>query len=462
MEPQAQSEHETWHLILFDRSEPQILLKKTDAGFVLPAVDVPRWERLAENLTIKVKDKWGCDAVCLFSPTNTSEGTADDKHYEVMECWNRSERNGETEWRTIVSLADDSSKDEAGFRVIEACIRELDRYERDPDSPFARKGWIDELRDWIANVIRPLGLEISGSFRQHNAGPTFNLTRFETTASAVWFKAVGEPNRQEFPITLKLADLFPKFLPEVLGTRTEWNGWLSREARGINPGEVKSGALWERAATALAKLQIESISQSNSILATGARDLRFEALLAVIDPFFDLMQRLMDQQTTASPARLNREELSLLKVQVDDALRLFQDFGIPNTLGHLDLNPCNVIASEDECVFLDWAEAYVGHPFFSLEYLLQHFQKTGASTDCQAQILDAYKTPWRQLMSCDSIDEGLRLTPLSAVFAFAVGTEAWKDQDELRDPKIAGYLRSLARRMSREAAQLMERRSRHV
>jgi hypothetical protein len=34
-----------------------------------------------------------------------------------------------------------------------------------------------------------------------------------------------------------------------------------------------------------------------------------------------------------------------------------------------------------------------------------------------------------------------------------------KDEERLRDPKIAGYFRGLARRMNREAMQVLERRS---
>ena len=128
-----------------------------------------------------------------------------------------------------------------------------------------------ELRHWTAHVIRPLGLELTGPLRQYNASPSFSLIRFETNGPAVWFKAVGEPNLREFPITLKLAELFPRFMPEVLGTKPEWNGWLSREVDGQNLGETKDIALWEQAATDLARLQIQSISRIRNPFCVRAR-----------------------------------------------------------------------------------------------------------------------------------------------------------------------------------------------
>lgn len=318
---------------------------------------------------------------------------------------------------------------------------------------------MSELRDWTAHVIQPLGLELTGPLRQHNAGPAFNLIRFETTGPAVWFKAVGEPNLREFPITMKLVELFPMFMPEVLATKPKWNAWLSREVDGKNLGETKDLALWEQTAAFLARLQIESISESESMMHLGAHDLRFDTLFSVIEPFFDVVGRLMDEQPTVPPAILSREELSLLRLLVDDALTQLADLRIPNTLGNLDLNPGNILVSGDRCIFLDWAEIYVGHPFFSLEYLLAHFGRGADSNSYdRSRMVDAYTTPWRKWVSNDRITEALAVTPLAAVFTYAVGIDAWKHDVRLRDPKIAGYIRSLARRMNREAIEL-ERRS---
>jgi hypothetical protein len=316
------------------------------------------------------------------------------------------------------------------------------------------------LRRWTGEVIRPLGLELAGPFCQYNASPSFSLIRFETNGPAVWFKAVGEPTLREFPVTLKLAERFPRFIPEVLGTKPEWNGWLSREVDGQNLGETKDTTSWEQAATELARLQIESISESQAILQFGAHDLEAKCLLTAVDPFFDLVARLMEEQPKVPPAILSRDELSLLKLRIEDALTLLEDLRIPDTLGHLDLNPWNVIVSVDDCVFVDWAEAYVGHPFFSFEYLVEHFRRA-IDTDValESRLASCYSAPWQQLLSGEIVAEALALAPLAAVFACATGSGAWKNQERLEDPKVAGYFRSLARRMNREAIQFADRRS---
>jgi phosphotransferase family enzyme len=457
MKSQEQFEREICSVIVMGRNGTEVLLETAESGFAFPALDVPRWERLAQNLTAAVRRKWGCDAVCLFT---LDHGPENGERYEVMECFRDQRRKKEAAWKPIRSLTADSFQDESQFLILEDCLHQLDGYERDPSSPFARRGWFAEVHGWTAEIIRPFGLELTGSFCQYNAGPSFSLIRFETNGPAVWFKAVGEPNLREFPITLKLAERFPRFIPEILGTKPEWNGWLASEADGTNLGETKDITLWERAASGLARLQIESISESQSLLQSVAHDFGAKRLLSAVDPIFDVVARLMDQQPKAPPEILSREELSLLKLRVEDALTLLEDWRIPHTLGHLDLNPWNIIVSQDRCVFLDWAEAYIGCPFFSFEYLIEHFRRnSGANITFESELVEAYKTPWRQVLPDKAISEALALASLPAVFAYAAGTQVSKDEERLRDPKIAGYFRGLARRMNREAMQVLERRS---
>ena len=62
------------------------------------------------------------------------------------------------------------------------------------------------------------------------------------------------------------------------------------------------------------------------------------------------------------------------------------------------------------------------------------------------------------MLSQDCVSEAI-LAPLLAVFAYAVGTGAWMQPVRLSDPKVAGYLRSLVRRMNHEANALSDRRS---
>jgi hypothetical protein len=459
-----QIDRETCRVIVFGQNRSHILVVADSArpGFSLPSLQIPRWQRPAENLTAAVRREWGCDGICLFTATVTLPGVCSNElHYEVMECLPSVEMQSDRAvWTPIDGVKRERFHDEADFSALQQSLAELDGYAADPAAPFVKSGWFAELQTWVAEICRPLGLQLTGSLCQLNASPSFSLIRFETNGADVWFKAVGKPNLREFPITLELTRLFPKYLPVLVGKRPEWNGWLSLSAGRKNLSETQEISSWESAVTSLARLQAESICITAPILSAGAHDLRAGKLLASVDPFLHVMAQLMQQQTKEPPPILTRHELDLLGLRLEDAITLLEDLRIPDALGHLDLNPGNIILSANGCVFVDWAEAYVGHPFFSFQYLLEHFRRVvGADAALESRLMTAYSQVFERLFPSDVIAEALALSPLLAVFAYATGTDVWKDQDKMQDPQVAGYFRGLARRMNREAIQLMDRRS---
>jgi hypothetical protein len=459
-----QSERESCRVIMFGHSRSHILLVADEAshGFCLPSVQIPRWQRPAENLTTTVKSEWGCAGICLFTPTVTFPSLcSNEPRYEAMECLPSAEMQSDRAvWTPIGGLKRERFHDEADFSALQQTLAEVDCYSGDPATPFASSGWFAELQTWVAEICRPLGLQLTGSFCQLNASPSFSLICFETNESDVWFKGVGEPNLREFRITLELTRLFPKHLPEFVDKRPEWNGWLSLSAGRTNLSETQEVSSWESAVTSLARLQIESIGKSTPILSSGAHDLRAGKLSASVRPFLDVMEHLMQEATKAAPPILTRHDLELLGLRIEDSLTLLEQLRIPDALGHLDLNPGNIILSANGCVFVDWAEAYVGPPFLSFQYLLEHFRRAvTADNALESRLSAAYSQVFVELFPSDVIAEALGLAPLLAVFAYATGSGVWRDQEKLRDPKIAGHFRSLARRMNREAIQLMDRRS---
>jgi hypothetical protein len=225
-----------------------------------------------------------------------------------------------TQWVPVSGLSQECLIDCCDYLAIQQSIALCSAEVKDSSvGPFARLDWFKELREWVQTVIEPSGFHLNERFRQLNASPSFSLVRFETDGPAVWFKAVGEPNQREFPITSTLAQLFPNYLPGILATRPDWNGWLTREVAGKLLCDVQEVALWERAAAALAELQIESIDHGARVLAAGARDLGATALSKLIQPFIEIMAQLMERQSRVPPAAVGRKELLLLGDRIQSA-----------------------------------------------------------------------------------------------------------------------------------------------
>jgi len=457
-----QGGHEAFRIIVLGPDRKDILVVPDGDRFALPSVEIPRWQRVAENLSEAVKAGWGEEIVCLFELSELTGTHGTGIHYQVARHWGTA--GGPkipTKWVPVAALSKDSLTDVTDHSAIQQSIAQCGADgETSPEGPFTGLGWFDELREWIEEVIEPLGFHLNGRFRQLNASPSFSLIRFDTDGPALWFKAVGEPNQREFPITCELSRLFPRYVPVVLATRPEWNGWLTREAAGKLLSEAQEDTLWEKSTSSLADLQIDSIDHGAHILAAGARDLGVNVLSKMVGPFIETMMQLMERQIKTSPAPLNRKELLLLADRLQTALDALETLGIPETLGHLDLNPGNIVASLDRCLFLDWAEAYIGNPFFTFQYLLEHLRRTAAGdSPLEIGLVSSYRRPWERMVGSTAMDDALGLTPLLAAFAYAAGTELWHDEERIQDPATAGYLRSLARRMHREANSLSEGRS---
>jgi len=453
-----QSDHVIYRVLVFGREGTEILLTRSDSGVQFPEVTIPRWERLAENITSRMKQEWGVEVVCLFEP---DWPLADETfRYIVTRHWRVcGSRPAPLQWIPVTELAANLFVNFDDFRVVHESLAKCRQSPSDAEiGAFARLSWFEQVCKWAGQALAPRGLHLTGGFRQLNACTTFSLIRFETNGPAVWFKAVGKPKEREFSITVSLAQLFPDYVPELLASNLLWNGWLTSEFNGAELVERRELEVWKLAAKRLASLQIESLGKVMQFRGAGAHDLNPAELSTMIDPFLEIIGELMAQQSKIPPSVLTQQELASLGEHINDALAVI-DHWIPEALGHLDPNPGNIMIAPGRCVFLDWAEAYVGHAFYTFEYLLEHFRHTfGDDEQLKRELTESYAAQWRDTVSCRAVADALAVTPLLAVFAYAAGGGLAWDRESLRQPSFAGYLRGLARRMNREANRIIERR----
>jgi len=461
MSAQQQIDRNTYRLILTRRHGTELLCFPDGPHYALPSVDIPRQQRVAEQINNEVKKRWDLDTYSLFSFACEPPADSSSPQFQIMEC---TYPNGLLPplvcWVPLSSLTDTSFRDSGDFRKIHAALMGIGTDGPSANTgPFAMPGWLGTLQSWIQQRIQPLDLQLTGQFQQLNASPAFNLIRFETNGPALWFKAVGEPNLHEFRIVSTLATLFPSFLPHIVASRPEWHAWLMTEAEGTMPSADSDFAAWKTVSARLAELQIASLHETPRLLAAGCRDISATSLLNCVDDFFAIMAELMKHQTKTPPSVLSPEDLLALSTRLKDALSDLAASGIPDTLNHLDFNPGNILVSGDRCIFIDWAEAAIGHPFLTFQYLLEHFTRLcPESFSRQAELTSSYAEQWECFASPLAISRSLTLAPLAAVFTYAVANNTWRDSARLAHPQTAAYFRSLARRMKREADALENRR----
>jgi len=448
-----QSGPDRYRVILLDRNGMQVLLVRNGTRLAFPEVEVPCFQRIAPNLSAAVKREWGQEVLCLFPLGNvTSSKVPRGQRYYLAQAFHCRDAARQSSWVPMASLRPSAFRDSADYGTLSACRARFSPNGGNTSGPFEKLGWFPEVTAWIDKSIGPSGLRLTGTFRQLNASAAFSLIRFETNGPAVWFKAVGEPNVHEVEISRYLARFYPDFVPNILAVREQWNAWLTTEAQGTHLDEHSDIETWIMVAKTLADLQIASIGHSLHLIKAGCRDVRACALIDSVDPLLEAMATLMEQQTKVSPAPLGRKELAVLGTQLKDVLSAYSNLDIRNTLGHLDFNPGNIIASQGHCVFLDWAEACVGPPFLTVQFLIERLRRLRrADESWELRLLSAYSENWRSLVGNREITEALAVAPLLAAFTYTASAGTWRDASRLNDPDIARHFRSLTRRIKHEA-----------
>jgi hypothetical protein len=448
---------DTYRLIVTRRNASEFLLRSDGTAWSLPSVEIPQGRRIAEHLGAELYAQWGYRGYCLLA-TAVATGLPRCAVMEVAEsdevapagsCW----KPRHIATSLPIEPLDDRTLLKKSIEELSSCCR------KPHGTPFAMPGWLSELLAWAEQQLEPFGVNLTGAFTQLNASPAFSLIRLETSGSAVWFKATGEPNRRELAITTCLTRLFPGYLPELLGVNAAWNGWLMREACGRTLDDCTGLASWRRTAKHLARLQIGSIGKQNELLEAGCLDLRLAKLIDKVDPFVDRMRQLMAAQEKLMPARLTETELVCLRSDLKEACLRLSELRLPDTLGHLDFNPGNIVVSPEGCVFLDWAEACITSPLLTLEHLREHFRRScSRDTRTMNSLAAAYVRAWQQYFSTDTLQKAMVISPLVAVFAYAAGSNLWWLPEPRLPPSAAGYFRSLTRRMYRETIAIAKRR----
>jgi hypothetical protein len=459
MKPADQIDPQTYRLIVLRRDGSEILFSSSGSGWSLPCVEVSPRKRIAQQLVSKLKGEWGLQAYCLFLPSLiTPDRNAQSGNYAVLESI---KHNGEApkgaSWMPCKGSLCQFTQSIEDNNAIKESFCELDSYANQPQTgPFGRPGWLRDLFIWAQEQLNSLELRVNGNFQQFNGSPTFSLIRLETNGPATWFKATGEPNRHELSITVGLTRLFPRNLPVILGVHPSWNGWLSEEVSDATLDQFTELSVWEKVAKDLAELQIASIGKDAELLDARCKDLRLPIVADLIEPFFARMSEFMGAQQKETPPPLTNSQLSFLANRLKESCSLLHDLNFPHALGHIDFNPGNILISPSRSVFLDWAEGCVTNPLVTFEYLHEHARRVHIQDSASEKITAAYLRPWEAFLSSDDLARGMTVAPLFAVFVYALAGKAWCSPDTLHNPRRSGYLRSLTRRMYREATQAVE------
>jgi hypothetical protein len=273
-----------------------------------------------------------------------------------------------------------------------------------PSDRWRDPGFLDEAHSWIAERLAEQGRSVAGAVEQPHVTDWSTVMRVPTDAGVVWFKANDETMRHEAAVTTLIAPLSAGRVPTPLASDPR-TGWLlladaGPRLRDVIP-EERSLERWYDVLEAYARIQVACEDQVGALLAAGLPDRRlptlpgaYDALLAQLD---DLDPRLPDADAIA------------------DLCDRLAAYGIRETVQHDDLHDGQVFLGAGLHQVLDWGDACISHPFFTLAVTVEGVIAWGVDDEEGSEDLEphlaAYLRPYaeRYPLTDDELQEAARL-----------------------------------------------------
>ena len=224
---------------------------------------------------------------------------------------------------------------------------------REPDFVERSHAWIDER-------LVDLGRTRTGEVEQPHVTDWSTVMRVPTDGGTVWFKANDDTMVHEAAVLEVVAARSGGRVPAPL-VRDPGTGWMLLADGGRRLRELveeeRSLARWQDVLAAYARVQIACEDVVDELLALGLPDRRLTTLPGA---YADLVAALPDADRRLPPGS-----------DIEELCTRLAAYGIRETVQHDDLHDGQVFLSDGVHQVLDWGDACVSHPFFTLAVTLE-------------------------------------------------------------------------------------------
>ncbi len=270
--------------------------------------------------------------------------------------------------------------------------------------------FLADAHAWIRARLADLDVRLTGPVGQTHDRPWSTVLRVPTDRGPIFFKASASATRHEAAIVAFLAQRWPEVVPAPLAVDLE-QGWMLMADAGIRLRELveaeRDVSRWLDVLPLYAGLQADLAGAAADFLALGAPDLRLAVLPARYEALLDELEALDrleaadgDDRPSVPTARPSGEMRRLRHAvpRVAAMCTELAGYRIAETIQHDDLNDGAVYSRDGRYLILDWGDACVSHPFFSMSVTLEGVIGWGVD-DVQGSVdvtpfRDAYLAPF--------------------------------------------------------------------
>lgn len=289
---------------------------------------------------------------------------------------------------------------------------------------WERAGWFGDAKLWMQARLREAGYELQGSVDQlKGAWGWSSILKAETDKGAMYFKADYDKPPQEAAVVLKLAERWPRNVPQVITSDAGRNWMLTSDFGGAGLETLDTGHFLN-AVSLFAKMQRSTAPDIHQWRLLGCSDMTPDALLR-------LTRRLIADKTVlcSGEGGLRREELAELEhrtQQIEQMLTLLASSALPNAVSNEDFKPGNVAVCGGEYLFYDWGNTVITHPMFGINYFLNRMSRpasedgfrwrNGLEDEARRALMSAFLAQWADYAPLDQLSSEFwlcrRLYPL--------------------------------------------------
>jgi hypothetical protein len=294
--------------------------------------------------------------------------------------------------------------------------------------------------EWIRRYVEPVG-----AIAMTHDRPWATVMRVPVAGGVTWFKACAPVQAFEPRLTAELFARWPDRVTEVLAV-DEARSWLLLGDAGIAVGERGNPPeAWLEALPSYAELQQGEAAYALDHLDHGVPDLR----MAALPPGYE---RLLASELPLAQDEVNR--LRDYAPRFTDLCAALAEVGIPESVQHDDLHMKNLYSDAGNFRIVDWGDASIAHPFFSLVEtfrFLEEFNRLAPDDPWFRRLRNAYLEPWGSGLA-EAFDSAM----LAGWFAHAI---AWtRQRDALPTEALADFDRAFAVILRRAVAQTRDQR----